>query len=475
MAVQSSPMPKDPTPHPATAPLAPGKAFSFAEFQADAPRVVRNPGAQPLLISAVPKALPHHRLLELGQRPGGDVFHLGESAVARLQLNLRQLRKGVELNLALTPAAARQFDQNTQSLPLEPFEVGGLPTRAHARRVDYPGSTAEFVPPGEPQAWAGRLRLRVFGATAAVRREFLASTLESLLARRLLEPADPFQGEVYRRLCLLRQVNPREAERLSRQLSSVGLGELDLALAHAGVDPLRIAGSRLDEVFEGHLAVVDPQLGAQYARLGVVAAVVPLATLEDAARALRDGALSRCEALTRGLSTAPGTPEWEVSGAAEYALARLLTADALKSAVALSGRANLISFGAPLAALLSRTDWHAWPKPCGGSTVSDTQLDPDAPQPRPARPGAFSARPVLGGLVRALRGDGFDPLTAREVEQFSADNEAWFQCGIAPSAFGAVAVGSEEDRAALQALTDPGQNIIVARRCHELRPALGLP
>ncbi len=430
--------------------------------------------------SSVRTSLPIEQLTKIGASESGEAFHLDSSKVARMEVRARQIvtptgQKGTELSLRLAPGASRDLSARIAAgeLPttLTPYSVekasfkdgaqhleaeGAYLPRAiteattNAHRVEESGKyTVDFIPQkGMSQAYRDRMRIRVFGDSDVERQNNLEAALQKMGLRALIADADPLQSQRFVRLSLLRMVAPGKVEALASRLSELSLSELDAALAEAGVDAERVKNARVEEVFPGHMAVVDPSLGEAYVNLGARAMMVGVKELDTVARVLTsDGLMSTTERYNRGLHR-PGASSAtdEQSGGAEYAFTRLVTDDVMKgsndiSRSMFSGVAQLLSLGDPLKKLLSRTDWHAYAKDTYGATVAASQVegtDGDAAlSSLLSRYGKYGERPSLKQLLDAIEaGSG----------GFASSNEACFGQGVSSGAFTHVAVKDETAR-----------------------------
>ncbi|MGA9519964.1 MAG: hypothetical protein WBV82_00790 [Myxococcaceae bacterium] len=477
--------------------------------------------------SNVQSSLPLDALTEVGKTPSGAVFHLDSSLAAAMEVKVRQIvtptmGPATELNARLTHAESMELANRLAAMPdvaqtafqIEKADFDGQATAMEASEAYVPNTgsgwpaqplkahrveserkfVADYVPStGNPQAYRDRLRIRAFGSNDAERKANLELALSKLGLNELVADADPLQTQRLVRLSMLRMVAPEPAEQLGLRLKDVSLSELDAALAQHGVGPERLAQLKIEEVFPGHMAVVDPSLGKAYAEKGIRALMVGVRSLDSVTRILTsDGLMSSIERYGRGLHR-PGASlaSDEATGGAEFAFVRMVTPSAMSGAASISnsyaaGMVQLLSVGEPMQAQLSRTDWHAYPFDSFGISIGKWQADSDSALELQYNTYAckFTSRPVLDDLVAQVNGDVSPPETW-SGGGFQTANEACFKAGVPARAFTHAVVADEATRALLvQLLEENGltriggkpleQAVIVAEDWKQVGDQLGL-
>ncbi len=428
--------------------------------------------------SSVQSSLPLDALTRIGNTASGAVYHLDSSLAGAMEVKVRQIvtpNKGpaTELNARLTHAESLQLANRIAGMPeakKDAFlvekasfdgkatvmeESGSYRPSLSAQRIEDEGRfSLEYVPStGNHQAYRDRLRIRAFGSSDAERKTNLEHALSKVGMSKLVTDADPLQTQRLVRLSVLRMVAPQAAETLGQRLQDVSLAEMDEALAKHGIGPERLAQVRIEEVFPGHMAPVDPALGKAYADLGVRALMVGIRELDSARLILTtDGLMSSVERYGRGLHKAGASlAADEASGGAEFAFLRMVTPAAIESSKSISssygaGRIQLLSVGERMQEQLSRTDWHAYPNDSFGVSVGKWQADSDAVSKAEynKRTSKFSARPVLDELVGQVDGKlgGSNPY----VSGFRTSNETCLKAGVPARAFTHAVVGDEQTR-----------------------------
>lgn len=423
--------------------------------------------------------LPIDALSSVGKSMGGEVFQLDSDKLGAMELNVRQVvdpskGPGTEVRFRLTPEASRKLQdafpkfagatqapflveqatfadgalQLSAETPYQPVGANYQPLQA--QRLEEPGKyQIEYVPPKDnPQAYRDKLRIRVFGATDADRKQNLEAALAKIDGASFIADADGKSAEKLNRLSVLRMVDPKTADSyVADKIDTVTVGQLDKALAAAGVDDKRLSKVKVEEVFPGHMVPVDPALGEQYSKLGVRAVMVGVGQAESVAKILTsDGLMSSLERYGRGIQRQGASmAQDELSGGAEFAFTRLVTDTAIsgKADIANSfgaGQVQLVCAGDQMKKLLSRTDWHAYPDDSYGVSIADWQTQPpyaDGTSIGQAsmRSGKFSERRVLNELVEAVSGTN--------VGAFQYNNEAMFKNGVPASAFANAIVATD--------------------------------
>ena len=467
--------------------------------------------------SSVQSSLPVDALTQIGHTASGAVFHLDSSFAGAMEVKVRQIvtpnmGPATELNARLTHAESLQLANRLAEMPeakKESFLVekasfdgkttvmeaaGSYRPNIEAQRIESEGKfSLEYVPStGNHQAYRDRVRIRAFGSSDAERKANLELALSKVGLNKLVTDADPLQTQRLARLSVLRMVAPQAAETLGLRLHDVSLAELDEALAQHGIGPERLAQVRIEEVFPGHMAPVDPALGKAYAEKGVRALMVGVRELDSARLILTtDGLMSSVERYGRGLHKAGASlASDEASGGAEFAFMRMVTPSAIESSKSISssygaGRVQLLSVGQPMQAQLSRTDWHAYPNDSFGVSVGKWQadIDPVSKAEYNRRSSKFSTRPVLDELVGQVDGKlaGNNPYASG----FRTSNEVCLKAGVPARAFTHAVVADEQTRtqfiALLQAngVTQLGgkpldQAVIAATNWKQVSDRLGL-
>lgn len=442
---------------------------------------------------AVPTSLPIDQLSQVGRTPGGAAFQLDGGSVEGMEVRVKQIvhpthGPGTELAMKLTAEASLQlslgfggnhlpgatsapyvverakFENGATVMEAEGYvpvvsgKYGGSePLQAH--RLEEAGKySVEYVPPrGNPQAYRSKLRVRVFGATDAERKENLQSALARLTMPELVADADPARSEILRRTSVLRMVAPAQEEAILHGTEPVTLQGVDQALAESAVAPERMGGVRVSEVFPGHIAAVDPVLGKAYDELGVRALMVGVRKTDHVVLILTsDGLMSSAERYGRGIQSAGASlSSDERSGGAEYAFTRLVTQKAIEggssiSSAFASGEVQLLSTGEEMKQLLSRTDWHAYASDNYGVAVPKYQTEgPHADEVSKSvynqYQEKFTERRVLGELVARVNGEQEAP--GSYGSGYRASNEVMFRSGVPAQAFNYAIVASESLRA----------------------------
>ncbi len=504
-----------------------GRADS--EFEPSAATPIAPSASSPPSLQ-VSTRLPVDKLTQIGATAGGRAFWLDGGALEGMEVRARQIVNpdslpGTELSMRLTEDASKalsdKFKANafagasTVPFQVEHAEFKDGATRLDAKdpyrpmndsgnvmtnKVEVPGKyTVEFLPTGSAsQAYRDRLRVRVFGATDAERKTNFDAATKALGLEPLFADADATQIEKTKRLELLHVVAPKAEEELGPKLAGLTVDEMNTALSAAGIDAARLAKATVKEVFPGHVTLVDPALGESYQKAGVRGLMVGVGQLDSIARILgSDGLMSTNERYGRGIHR-PGASSTsdERTGGSNYAFTRLLTTHAFNNDAPIgnsfaAGQAQLVTTGAPLTELLSRTDWHAYPSDCFGNNVSRSEVTKGLVTSSQAvtyignEQCSYSDRKVVDKLVAAIEATPSWGGTTGPSTNFAFGNEAMFRSGVRASTFTHAIVQSEDKKAELitllkaQGISKIGdksleQAIVVAQNWKQAAPLLGV-
>jgi hypothetical protein len=315
------------------------------------------------------------------------------------------------------------------SQSLAPRQYDG--TQVKAFRFEVSGKyTLEFLgEAGVPKAYRGAVRLRAYGASNEARLENIRAAAKAAGLEPLLEKPDSAFTQKVVAQAVLRHKNAPVADALLLKLGAASLDDVKQSALANGADEDRLARAKLVEVFPGHAAVLDPLLGEEYASYGVKGVFVGVREVESVARILKsDGLMSYTERVGRGLFR-PGASNAadEASGGARAAFARAVTPSAMKIGAHIgasygAGAVQLLSTGAPMRRLLSRTDWYGYQSDMYGVSIREDEAAQESVLMGSARNGAYSKRPVGKALVDAINGSG--------GSVFSVSNELCFDSGI---------------------------------------------
>jgi hypothetical protein len=213
-------------------------------------------------------------------------------------------------------------------------------------------------------------------------------------------------------------------------------------LKAAGIDPREAATRKIEEVFPGHFAPVDPSQGQRYRDLGVQYLFAGVRKLESVIAILEgEGLMSTRERYSRGLIIEGASSAADLcSGGADYAFTRMVTSAATghKLAGAYGTGDYQLRYGTEV---LRRTDWFAYPQDQFGAT-RDEKL--------------FKERKYGEELVAAIKTGG--PAYPGQPEgSYATFNETMFATGIPNRELEAIYTQDEAKRMALlSALTERG-------------------
>jgi hypothetical protein len=458
------------------------------------------------------------KLDQLGREDQGALLLVG-GQLARSQsvrvtaVKHPSLGRGTEVMLQLLPEASvaleqRLKDEGIQKVPIfvddagydsverislvgnpKPLvvpDVGGqAPTKAF--RLEEPGAyVLEFL--GEkdvPKAYRGAVRLRAYGATSEERLEQVSKAAKRIRLEGLLAPADPAFSRKVIAQSVMSHVNPQAADAVLAKLGSLSVEEVEAKAAGVGITGERLREAQIKEVFPGHAAVVDPQLGDLYAEAGVKGVFVGVREIASVPLILAsDGLMSYAERTSRGLfRQGASNRNDELSGGARSAFTRAVTPRAFKGSGQIqhsygAGRVQLLSTGTGLRHLLSRADWYGYPADLYGVKIAADEVQTDPALANHSRGGAYSNRLAGRALVEAIEGGP----SGHQFAQFQHQNELCFECGVANVWTHAVVQDEGAKAALIKALTDAGfqdfngrpfdQAIVVATRWAEVRNSL---
>ncbi len=188
------------------------------------------------------------------------------------------------------------------------------------------------------------------------------------------------------------------------------------------VDQALTAGLVRQEVFPGHLALVDPGKHREYeAAHGDILVFHEVASVDDVAGILKNGLLASRERTDRGVLAGGLSVLSDLKyGGADSAYVRMVTANSVKNGKTLDQYGGLAVVLKPT--VLDRTDWYAYGSDRYGSTRPDDLRDSLSP----------------GSLFRYIDTNG--------VNRVEHNNEAMFATGIPPSEVTGIVVSDEDTK-----------------------------
>jgi hypothetical protein len=409
------------------------------------------------------------QLNDIGREDEGAVFLVGGDLVAGQTARVTAIKHpsnglGSEVMLQLLPKASRELEQRllAKGIAKDPAVIDDA-GYDRAARVSLVGSTQPLAPKGYgssnpttafrfekpgayvleylgeqevPKAYRGAIRLRAYGASNEERIENIKSAVAAIGLEPLLKPPDPTFTKKVVAHAVLRHASATVADDVLGRLAELPLSEILQKAASVGTSAARIEGAAVKEVFPGHVAVIDPLLGDEYAKHGVKGVFVGIRDFESVARILRsDGLMAYAERTGRGYFR-PGSSNQqdELSGGARAAFARAVTprayeTDSLLQHSYAAGKVQLLTTGPAMRRLLSRTDWYGFPSDNFGVTITQAEASAESALANHSRSAAYSRRPVGRALVDAINGND-KPSSPYAIPSFQANNELCFDSGV---------------------------------------------